>query len=366
MNEILKCLISKQRERSISFKEYVDTVLYHEEYGYYMHSAEKIGIKGDFYTNANIRPFSEILGKWFLQLFEEKKVPPVIIELGGGTGEMAEGILSSIGKRSPETMKQLTYILLERSSYHRQLQYERLSEYSNVKFISISDELPSITGIVFSNELFDAFPVYVITKKEGELKEVGVGMKEDRLREVLVRLDHEEIIRYMRRMNMSVDEGQRVEVPIPMTAYYYDICSRLKSGLIVTIDYGYTDKEWSSPERKAGSLRGYVKHRFVDDVFLQPGKMDITAHIRWGDLIRTGEEAGLSTASFLTQQQFLLDCGILSLMREESDRDPFSAQHRRNRQIRMLIQDGQISSYFQVLIQEKNAAKGCLFQTGTK
>ncbi len=366
MNETLKCLISKQREMSISFKEYMETVLYHEEHGYYMHSAKKIGVEGDFYTNANIRPFSELLGKWFLQLFEEKKMPPVIIELGGGTGEMAEGILSCIGKRSPETMKQLTYILLDRSSYHQQLQYERLSKYSNVRFITTSEELPSISGIVFSNELFDAFPVYVTTKKEGELQEVRVGMKEGRLREVLVRLNHKEIISYMGRMNMSVDEGQRVEVPIPMTAYYKDICSRLKSGLIVTIDYGYTDEEWSSPERKAGSLRGYLKHRLVDDIFMQPGKMDITAHIRWGDLIRTGEAAGLSTAAFLMQQQFLLDCGILSLMREVSDRDPFSAQNRRNRQIRMLIQDGQISSHFQVLIQEKNTAKGCLFLAETR
>ena len=75
----------------------------------------------------------------------------------------------------------------------------------------------------FSNELFDAFPVEIIEKRNGMLYEVRITYTEEgNLSEVCRPLD-KRIGRYLLKYNIHIAEGQRFEVPIVMEEYIKEI-----------------------------------------------------------------------------------------------------------------------------------------------
>ena len=73
----------------------------------------------------------------------------------------------------------------------------------------------------------------------------------------------------------------------------------------MTIDYGFTANEMFSPSRMSGTLRAYFRHHASDDLLANVGEQDITAHVNFSAIQTAGESAGLTTESFLTQNQFL-------------------------------------------------------------
>lgn len=102
----------------------------------------------------------------------------------------------------------------------------------------------------------------------------------------------------------------------------------------MTIDYGDVSEELYAAHRMNGTLMCYYRHLASDTPFQRPGEQDMTSHVNYSALIRTGQEAGVSSWRFLTQKQFLVENGLLDKLREHSGRDPFSEEARRNRMIR--------------------------------
>ena len=130
----------------------------------------------------------------------------------------------------------------------------------NVKYVKSLEELKEFSGMVFSNELFDAFPVHVIEKRENQLFEVMIGMENGQLIERLVPLNNRDILNFIDDYQLTLVEGQRIEICLKMEEMISQISQVLQKGLVVTIDYGYTQEEWKEPLRKDGSLRGYYQH----------------------------------------------------------------------------------------------------------
>ena len=64
--------------------------------------------------------------------------------------------------------------------------------------------------------------------------------------------------------------------------------------MIISVDYGYTNEEWQEPIRRDGSLRGYYKHKLMNNVLVHPGEMDITSHIHWDVLQKTRGKVGFT------------------------------------------------------------------------
>ncbi|MGM9926244.1 MAG: class I SAM-dependent methyltransferase [Bacillus sp. (in: firmicutes)] len=354
MKNILKIFLDSNSNSLMTYKDFIQLALYHSTAGYYQQEKEKIGAIGDFYTSSNVSDvFGRALGRWFLHIFSTYQLPLQIIEIGSGTGRTAHAILSYIQEHNNNVFQKLCYISIETSSYHRQKQEEILEHFDNVMYVADIEQLKCIEGIVFSNELFDAFPVHVVEKKAGVIYEVMVGMQEDSFIEVYRVLDNQAIIDYLDEQELQLANGQRIEIPLPMKQYYSYLCEKINQAVLVTIDYGYTNEEWQEAIHRKGSLRGYRHHRMVENVLKGPGEMDITSHIHWDALQRIGETFGAHTQALLPQHEFLLACGILEELQNAWGMDAFSPQHTRNRAIRTLIQPGQISSYFKVLIQTK-------------
>ncbi|MCZ0754633.1 class I SAM-dependent methyltransferase [Anoxybacillus sp. J5B_2022] len=357
-NYIVEAIMSSPQQR-ISYADYMNLALYDEKNGYYMKDRAKIGRSGDFFTSIYVSDvFGKLFASLFIKLVETGKIPPRICELGGGDGKFARAVLTEWRDRSFSTYEQLTYIIIDTSPYQRARQQEALADFQQtvVQYADMEmfyQKQQQFSGIVFSNEFFDALPVHVITSEQGQLYESFVTVKNGRLQEEKQPLENEAIVSYLRERNLSLMDGQRIEVPLAMKAFLLEYASLFNKCVMFTVDYGYTDEEWKQAPRREGSLRGYYQHRLIANPLAYPSEMDITSHVPWDALRLYGEKAGWEWVHTIRQDRFLLAAGILDYLVAHHDPNPFSEQSRRNRAIRSLITDEGISSSFHVMIQQK-------------
>lgn len=354
MKEIIK-RISERSPQMISYADFIEFALYEPEYGYYMKAGEKVGRGGDFITTSNISDvYGRLLAKYFLKLTDEWQLDASVCEIGAGTGRFAAAFIAEWEKLST---KPLQYYIVETSPYHRKKQRELI--HFNEQFVQVEtlEELKPFSGLIFSNELFDALPVHVIEKRQGELREVMVAVEENQLIEKQVPLKNKSLAQFLEKRKIHLDEGQRFEIPLAMEKVLARIADVLHRGFVITVDYGYTDQEWMEPIHRDGSLRGYYKHEQVHDVLKNVGEMDITSHVHFDALIEEGEEVGLQFVSKQRQDEFFLSIGILEELENHYDSNPFSAVSKKNRALRSLIMPGGISSYFHTIIQKKGLDK---------
>jgi SAM-dependent MidA family methyltransferase len=360
MIDYLKKLITNSPTGLISYADYIEAVLYHPTLGYYMKNKQKIGSQGDFITTSNISDiYGRIVAKWFASVCKRYELEPAFCEIGAGNGRFAHAFLKEWEGSNNTPLK---YMIVESSPYHLQLQNELIkSHYSITQVINLTD-LEPFEGMVFSNELFDAMPVHVIEKENGQLYEIMVGLKNGDLHEEKIPLTNPSIFSFLAESKLDLKERQRIEVPLLMEGMVQNISQVLTKGFVVTADYGYTNEDWKHPSRMKGSLRGYFQHKMVDNVLENPGEMDITTHIHFDWLIQKGEQAGLSYLSKLRQDEFLLKVGILKELENHYDPNPFSEVSKRNRAIRSLIMPSGISSFFHIVIQQKGFKECTLFE----
>lgn len=351
LEDIIKEQILNSPLGMIPYAEFIETVLYHPKQGYYMKDGEKIGGEGDFYTTSNVSElYGAMIAKWFGQIVIKYELPPVVCEVGAGTGSFAQ---SFIKEWNHSMSIPLEYTLVEASPFHRKLQQEKIEMNEYIRQLEDLKLVKPFEGLLFSNELFDALPVHVIQKKNSKLYEIMVSVEDNRLSEKLIPLKDERILDYLHMEQIELNEGQRMEIPLSMVNLIQSLSNVLKKGIAVTVDYGYTNEEWMEPSHRNGSLRGYCKHKMIDDIFKQPGKMDITSHVHFDGLIDIGEHAGLSYIDKLRQDEFFLAIGILNELQDHYDPNPFSEKSKRNRAIRSLIMPSGISPSFQVVLQQK-------------
>lgn len=351
MLSFLKESIGRQPEKMISYAKFIEFSLYHPENGYYMKAGEKLGKKGDFITTSNISDiYGRLVAKWFLQKKEELELQAYVCEIGAGNGRFAAAFIDEWRKNSKEPLK---YTIVESSPYHRELQRERVPFDEGIQQVESLDEVDPFEGFVFSNELFDALPVHVIEKKNGEFMEVMVSIEGERLAEVPVPLANERIQQFLEESNIELKDGQRIEIPLEMEGMVKKISEVLVRGMVITVDYGYSDEEWMEPIHRDGSLRGYYKHQQVNDVLLHPGEMDLTSHVHFDSFVRIGEKYGLQFEQKQRQDEFLMSIGILKELEDHYDPDPFSEISRRNRAIKSLIIPSGLSTFFHAITQVK-------------
>lgn len=348
-------IIEKIRQSStqlISYAEFINLALYHNTQGYYMKNQAKIGKQGDFITTSNVSDiFGSIVSKWFLYLVTQHRVYPSVCEIGAGNGRFAKAFYDAWKKNTDIPLK---YYIVESSPYHRSLQKEILPIGEDILQARRLSDIKPFKGLIFSNELFDALPVHVIEKKHGQLYEVMVGTDGTNLREEYIHLSNPRIYDYMKSQELELADNQRIEIPLYIGEVIKDISETLENGIVVSVDYGYTNEEWKNPLRKTGSLRGYYKHQMVTDVLSNPGEMDITHHVHFDSLVNIGKKYGLEFLLKNRQDEFLVAAGVLKELEENYDPNPFSEKSKRNRAIRSLVMPG-MSSHFDVIVQQKKA-----------
>ena len=317
------------------FRDWMEAALYDPEFGYYTRSdLKRWGRAGDYRTSAERSElFAATFARYFARLYDELGQPEqwTIVEGGAGDETFAQRILHVLEERYRAVSGATRYLPLE---------------------VSSGDFCPLDPGIYFSNELLDAFPVHRLTS-EGELY-VAVDQS-GKFVSSIGPLSTPRLAEFLEQHSISLAPGQTIEINLAIDDWLAAVSAKLKSGYVITVDYGAEAPElYDEYFRPDGTLRGFSKHGFVDNVLLAPGEYDITSSVNWTQVIKTGERLGLEVVEFAQQDKFLLKAGLLDelhLRLRQSDTE--SEKVRLTNDAKEMILPGGMASSFQVLVQKR-------------
>lgn len=311
----------------LPFRDFVEVALYHPEFGYYTRARSPVGKSGDFITGPSLSPaFSYAIGNLVRDFVRRNTdVVSTVVDIGCGSGELVQGLKG----------------------------IERTEVFGIDRGQSIFDLPRNGAQIVISNELFDALPFARLVQRGDELHELTVTDAFDWGE----REAGGEYVDYFAERGITLDDGQFADVSLEWEAMYADLCRFVERGLILTFDYGYPEEQlFRSRIRRWGTAAAYRGHRVSRDLLADPGEQDLTAHINFTDLQRTGERHGFTTVTFARQAQFLLSLRIteheLFTPVHELESASMELMERRDEARRLVLPDG-IGEDIRVLLQAK-------------
>jgi len=368
-----KIMAEIAKEGPIPFARFMSLALYDQEYGYYMTAnakgKERIGWKGDYYTAPDVHPLlAHALVRQVEEVDESLGHPPclTVVEMGGGKGLMARDFLMEYERVKVDVSRRLQYVMIERSPAMQAIQREQVQALAlrgwHIRWVSRLEDMASreVTGVLFSNELLDAFPVHRIKKDGGNLREIFVDYNGDGFCERLEPPSTKEITDLCDAFMGPLPDGYTTEVNVDIGHWMREVSRILHRGVVLTIDYGHTQADYYHPARKAGTFLCYHRHHAERNPYIRVGEQDMTAHVNFSAVAEEGIRAGLAVTGFTNLMSFLIGLGaeeMLSELDQESD-TLLSA--------RELLRPQGMGGIFKVLAQHKGmvapAFRGLRFQ----
>lgn len=344
-----------RREGSITFHDWMKAALYDREGGYYQRADRKRwGREGDYRTSPERSElFAATFAHYFVKLAEEELT---IVESGAGDGSFAAGVLRTLRDQFPSYFAEMRYVVYELSDDARLRAQERLSEFGErVEFCSDWDQVAVSSGICFSNELLDAFPVHRVVMSDGGLSELYVSL--DATGEFVWStgpLSTPRLAEFINAYSIELAPRQEIEINLAIDDWLNAVSE--KFDFLITVDYGAEAAElYDASLRPEGSLRGFAGHGFVDNLLADPGEYDMTTTVNWTQVKSVGEKLGWRVIEFAPQDKFLLNAGLVEelqyrLKRVENEAERLSL----TTGAREMILPGGMASSFQVLVQKRS------------
>jgi SAM-dependent MidA family methyltransferase len=382
MNELAEVIRREIIERgAISFARFMEMALYYPDLGYYERASNQVGREGDFYTSVSVgRLLGELLAfqfaEWLDPLNHASSTASTgsgfqIVEAGAHDGRLAHDILSWLGGHRPGLFEKLEYWIMEPSMQRREWQRKTLDEFNaRVRWFASWEALTTfcprlgtmhgpwhgartalsansevevradkavrapgddsrkevttgvVNGVIFANELLDAFPVHRIGWDAGRKTwfEWNVGWSGGEFSWVMAersRFHSDPQIRptwpatelpwprLPDELLAVLPHQFTTEVSPSAAAWWSQAARALRRGRLLTLDYGLTAEQFFTPERAGGTLRAYQRHRQDGDILSNPGEQDLTSQVNFSALQEVGESAGLKTEKFISQTEFL-------------------------------------------------------------
>lgn len=248
-----------------------------------------------------------------------------VIEMGAGMGTLAKDFLYWSKELFPKFYRSLAYTILEYGEGMIFQQKDKINKppkkLSWVHGSALQFPFKNVKGIIISNELADAFPVEIVTKKEGAIAQKYVTEKNGQLSEEWGE-PSEEIIDYLKKYGIEIKEG--VEEPINLNAAVFQdqVCQALDEGAILTIDYGSKGKSIGIRKRASRVYSNELakinnEREYRELCFRFPGSCDITANVNFLPLIKTSTKRDFVVDFAGPQGKFLeTKVGMFSLIKE--------------------------------------------------
>jgi SAM-dependent MidA family methyltransferase len=301
----------------IGFDRFMALALYAPGLGYYARGALPFGLRpeggSDFVTAPELSPlFGAALARQVAQALQASATDEVF-EFGAGSGALAGQLLDTLGGAVAR------YTIVELAAPLRALQRERLARFGDrVHWI---DTLPAaLAGVVLGNEVLDAMPVQLLHFDGQAWLERGVAAGDGGFawsdRPTTLRPPHDG----------AFVPGTVTEIHPQAEAFVATLADRLQRGAVFLIDYGFPAAEYYHPQRVGGTLMCHRAHRADADPLVDVGLKDITAHVDFTGIALAGQDAGLDVLGYTTQAHFLVNCGLLELLRGADLRTTAHAQ----------------------------------------
>lgn len=286
---MLKSLIIKeiQDKGPMPQDRFMELALSHPDYGYYR---TQESVTKDFTTAPEIsQMFGELIGVWVHDIYEQLGKPNKIdlVELGPGKGTMMADVLRVIPDLSPV----LNVYFIE---IHSKLKETQLSKVQQAHSLESFDKLPQTSNplIILANEFFDVLPTKYYERKNNNLFERCIGIKDGELKFELCQ--REESQGY----DQLWEESPRTERILEQ------ICSRIleQQGAFLCFDYGYEKGQGDSLQ----ALYKGAPSRVLQHI----GKSDLTCHVNFGRLKELALRYGLCVKGPTQQGHFLMNMGL--------------------------------------------------------
>ena len=356
----------------INFADFMHMALYTPGLGYYSGGAQKFGHAGDFVTAPEISPlFAKILALQAAQILGATQGD--ILELGAGTGKLGVDLLLEL-----QQLKQLPeqYFILEVSDHLRQIQRETCQAKLPVsifeKIVWLETLPKNFSGLVLGNEVLDAIPTRILHKTQmGENKvgfcERGVAFEADFVWRDAALSD----AKLVEHLPDNLPIGYITEVNPASSALVRSLVEILETGVILMIDYGFGAAEYYHPQRNQGTLMCHYQHYAHDNPLINIGLQDITAHVDFTQIAQvtnlksSWQAHGIRLAGYVNQAQFLINCGILTILQQFSPQD--SSYIKLAAAAQKLLSPAEMGELFKVIGFTKNMDEDLIgFKSGDK
>ena len=290
----------------LPFDRFMALALYAPGLGYYARGSRQFGLMpssgSDFVTAPELSPlFGKTLATQVAQALQASG-SDTVWEFGAGSGALAAQLLEALGERVRR------YAIVELSASLRERQRERLAAHGDgvVWLDALPDEMH---GVVVGNEVLDAMPVQLLHFDGARWLERGVALHGGELRFADRATDLRPPV------EGPFSAGYTTEIHPQAEAFIATLAERLERGAAFFIDYGFPRAEYYHPQRDGGTLMCHRAHRADTDPLADVGEKDITAHVDFTGIALAAQDAGLEVLGYTSQARFLMNCGVLDLLK---------------------------------------------------
>ncbi|MEE8336575.1 MAG: SAM-dependent methyltransferase [Dehalococcoidia bacterium] len=346
----------------ITFERYMALALGHPEHGYYSRELVAWGADGDYETSPEVHSiFGYLWARQIAQCWELLDRPDRfdVVEPGAGSGRFAVDVLTWLRERAPGCFAATRMTLLDGHPHRAAQQRRRLdgaglaAEYASVEGWTAAEK--PLTGVLISNEFFDALPVHIVERRGETLMEWYVTAGEEGgFAFDLGPASTPALAAYFDRLGLQPGEGCRAEVSLAAPQVIGRLTARFERGYAITIDYGKAADDLYAPWRRMGTLMAFRNHSPQPDPLASPGLLDLTAHIDLSTLAAAAE--GFTSAPPVAQAEALTALGIgdaLTAARERAGED--LARFAADRRAAETLLDPAELGRIRVLVQAKGA-----------
>src|SRR5688500_13711661 len=298
----------------ITIAQFIEWALYHPQYGYYTRGPN-IGPKGDFTTSPEASPeFGRMLARHLVDVDDLLGNPQNfdVVEFGPGRGTLAHDILAELSVRAPGLYSRLCYHLIAISPALAEEQKLALlpTHSGRVRWSLSIEHEHNLCGAIIANEFLDAFPVHVIEMHKGVLAEQYVHIGENGLRITRGPLSSPELLDFLERSKVHLEEGEKIEVNLAMLEWAAQAGRAFTSCIALVIDYGDVAPGRYSSQRREGTLLGYYGGSVTADILAHPGEQDLTALVDFTALQDDAVASGFEILGMARQASFLVGLGL--------------------------------------------------------
>lgn len=284
------------KNNNLYFDEYMDNCLY-SKFGFFNTDVVRSSKEGDFLTSPEV---SEYFGLIIANFINEKIKDGHILEVGAGTGSLAEEILKNVDKK---------LYLLENSK-------TALANLKNKKFQA--EEKPEQFSdkkidIIYMNELLDNVPCSIGVHKDNKWYEKIINTKKEKFQYDLAEI-REENYEWIKKYNLQPMEGIELEIQLNSEKLLNNFIDIFNPKYFLIFDYGYEYKNRDKKPYKS-LIRTYKEHHLSSEPLELPGETDITYDVNFTFVEKYFESKGYKVELML-QTNFLDKYGFENIYKK--------------------------------------------------